>query len=569
MSPATAATAPSTAADTPRPGRGARALRLLGRTATGLGALLLAGTAAASGWSGAPPPVRPVALAAAEVAVPAPGTTLVCPGPLRLPTEPDAGEDAAYDPQFDPAPEESVSRLVALTAEPPGARQAADAEVGGLAGTTAEALSGVPVGVRELVPGGATVVRAGPADDATAWLAGAVGVRTGSGDLRGTAASSCQEPAADLWLVGGSTSLGSSARLVVQNPGRTPATVELELWGPGGRVEPAGSPELLVPPGEERAVLLEGLAAEQERVVVHLHATGALVTAHLQDSLLRGLVGGGVDQVVAGAAPARRQVVPALSVPLTEVGGADPAVLRLLAPTEPGTASVTLQGADGPVDLPGLTDIALEAGGVLDVPLDGLPPGEYTAVVDADVPVVAGGLLTRGRSVGVLEPSEDDPLERAWVPAVRPGTAGPLALPSSAGVLDLALVPDPERPGPAAVEVTVVDGEGREVATHEVTLRSGRTTTYRLTDLVSGEALEALAADDPVAADGEAVADDATGDDADPATEGPLGVVVRSEDPRLVWGVVLVTPDPSGDLVSAVVPVPPTAAQGVLRVRVD
>src|SRR5690606_35790565 len=186
------------------------------------------------------------------------------------------------------------------------------------------------------------------------------GVYTAAGDLRGVGAASCRRPATETWLVGGGTERGSSAWLVLQNPGRTAATVEVAMWGPSGPVDLAGAPEYLVPAGTERALLLEGVAAEQSRIVVRLSSSGRQVAAYLQDSRLRGLVPQGVGYVVGGQAPAVRQVIPGLSVatdaeggPAGEAGGVGP-LLRLLAPgSEPAVAHIALLGPDGIVELPG------------------------------------------------------------------------------------------------------------------------------------------------------------------------------------------------------------------------
>src|SRR5690606_2833905 len=129
------------------------------------------------------------------------------------------------------------------------------------------------------------------------------------------------------WLVGGSTALGASARLVLQNPGATPASVTLRVWGPTGALELAGAPEYLVVPGEEEVVLLEGVAAEQPHMVVEVTAQGGLVAAYLQDSRTDGLVPAGVDLVTGSAPPATTQVVPAVA----GVDGGD-ALVRLPAP---------------------------------------------------------------------------------------------------------------------------------------------------------------------------------------------------------------------------------------------
>lgn len=319
----------------------------------------------------APRPVPPL-----MVDVPAATTVLVCPGGVRVPTEPEDGEDVVYDPAFDPAPGESVASLAVVTAHPSTGAAASRVDLESIGGTSVGRVdpSGA-VGGRWIDADEAVVLRADATDEVPAWPAGALQVVTAQGDLRGLAAASCQYPTAESWLVGGSTELGSSARLVLANPGVTPASVTLDLWGPSGRVEPAGASEYLVPPRSERVVLLEGVAAELPRLVVHTSSSGGLVAAYLQDSLLRGLVPRGVDLVVGGQVPGLRQVVP-LSVTETEVDNADAAVLRLLAPgDEPGVVGVTFLGPEGPVDLPGTARVAVEAGAVLDVPLGGLQIG--------------------------------------------------------------------------------------------------------------------------------------------------------------------------------------------------
>ncbi len=54
------------------------------------------------------------------------------------------------------------------------------------------------------------------------------------GDLQGSAAAACQQPANDLWLVGANTALGRTAVLNLSNASSTPATVSLDLYGAQG-----------------------------------------------------------------------------------------------------------------------------------------------------------------------------------------------------------------------------------------------------------------------------------------------------------------------------------------------
>lgn len=463
---------------------------------------------------------------AVVVPVPPAATTLVCPGPLRLITEAD-GEDVVYDPQFEPAPGGSDSGLRAVTAAAGG--PAGAGVLGPLGGAPTTELTAVgPAGaVTEVGAAGATVLRVQPVGDTPAWAAAAVATVTTQGDLRGLAAASCQTPGTDAWLVGGGTEIGTSARLVLQNPGATPATVTFELWGPTGAVEPAGSPEFLVPAGSERVVLLEGVAAEQRRIVVHLSTTGGAVTAYLQDSRVRGLVPAGVDLVVPGAAPATTQVVAGLTLAASTAEDADPAVVRLLAPAESATARITLLGASGPLEL---SPVDLAAGEVVDVPLGGIEAGQYTAVVAADRPVVAAVAVTRVAA-------GDGPVERAWAAAREPGAAGPVAVPPGVDAA-LAVGVVPTSAESATVTVEAIGADGAALGSRELTVPAGTTTLLPVGSI-------------PTDGSGTEVA----------------GVVVRTTDPRVAWAVPLTRAVATGQLTSVLVPVPPPTGLPDVAVR--
>src|SRR5690606_34315722 len=144
--------------------------------------------------------------------------------------------------------------------------------------------------------------------------------------------------------------------------------------GPAGRVDLAGPAVLPVPAGGTTTTLLEGVAAGQRRVAVHVRASGALVTSYLQVSALDGVRPLGVDLVGAGAEPSTRQVLAGVVTPATAVGTDGP-VVRLLAPERAATARLAICGPSGRVLLPGADDPVLEAGAVTAVSLEGLPAG--------------------------------------------------------------------------------------------------------------------------------------------------------------------------------------------------
>jgi len=397
---------------------------------------LTGGLVAAATTLPAPGPAGPVPPETVEVA--AASTTLVCPGPLRLPDDAASGDSAFR--RVPVAPAETVTAFDTVAS--------GTASLTPLDGTATDLDGGVAALASPAAP---VVLRAEPVDGEPARVAGATSSRVADGDLRGLAAGSCARPASDVWLVGGSTALESTADLVVVNPGATAAEVTVELWGPNGAVDLAAGGTLLVAPGAQRAVVLPGLAAEQRRTVVHVSASGGQVSAYLQDALLDGFTPRGTDLVTAGAAPATTQVVPGLAVPAVDVDDPQAGALRLLVPgDEPATVSVRLLGPGGDVALPGAEQVDLPPGAVTDLPLGGLAAGTYTAVVESTAPVVAGGMIARAGEPGELD---DGPrLERAWSASTTTGS-GLAAVPAgAAATLAIGAVPtgDPDaQPAPA------------------------------------------------------------------------------------------------------------------------
>lgn len=507
------------------PGRAARVV-------TGAGVLVLA--AAAVVGAGRLPAPALVDHDPAVVDVAPPRSTLVCAGPLVLPDDTGAGDSA-----FDPTPVDPVTRVDALTVagEDGGAASGVVTELGS-DDTEAELVPGGPAAAAAVPdPSAPLVVRAEPVDGEPARVAAAASSLVTAGDLRGLSAATCQRPGVDLWLVGGSTALESSAALVLANPGTTASDVDVEVWGPSGRVELAGGARQVVAPGSERVLVLPAVAAEQRRVVVHVVASGGSVTAHLQDSRLDGFTPAGTDLVVPGQPPAARQVVPGVSVLASAVGDESQAVLRLLAPgTEPASVRLTMLGADGVTTLPGTDALELAPGEVTDVPLGGLPAGSWTAVVDADVPVVAAATTTRPGLPGELD---DTPvLERAWSAAVAPGDGGLAALPDgvTATVVVGAVADGEDLADGRAVDgvLRTFDADGDPLLEQDVSLEPGRTLAVQVArDAVGVE----LAAD--------------VGD----------GTV------RLAWAVVLGSTNPDGTLLSVLLPAADAPTGSQVRVR--
>ncbi|MFF1528403.1 DUF5719 family protein [Cellulomonas sp. NPDC058312] len=529
--------------------RGTDARRAAGRVARVLSGVLVLGlTGGVVALAGTRPADEPGRVPADVVEVGATATTLVCPGPLQLPDETGSGDSAFRRVPVDPV--ESVT--VASTST------SGTVSLTPLAAPSQDLAGGAGV-LR--APGAPVVVRAEPVDDLPVPVAGASASVVTEGDLRGLSAASCSRPGSDAWLVGGSTALESSADLVVVNPGATAADVTVEVWGPSGPVDLAGGASVLVAPGEQRTVVLPGVAAEQRRLVVHVASAGGQVTAYLQDSLLDGFTPRGTDLVTAGSAPATTQVVPGIAVSESGVDSVDAGALRLMAPDADGTVSVRLLGAGGDVALPGAEAVDLAAGEVTDVSLGGLAAGTYTAVVEADVPVVASAMITRTGTPGELD--EQPRLERAWA-AATPSGSGVAAVPQgTAATLALGAVPTGRTPTPEpSVTPTPEPTQGQVPDPTEDTEPQGPSVTVT----VRGYGADGLVGEEQVPVGvGSTVAFPVAS-----LGDGVLGVeVLTGDDPQadVAWAVVASVGRPDGRLVSVLQPLVETDAVTGAEVR--
>jgi hypothetical protein len=393
-----------------------------------LAGMVLVGLAGGTVWAGStldraePTDAPPLTVASAPAEVAA-----VCAGPVRL-----ADPDGGGDPDFGSSPVGTTSGVVADAAPGSAALRTVDGEP-----------VATPPGDLATSVSGPTALWSTPADGlvpsvGTAWSL------TTDGDLRGLAAAPCQRPTTEQWLVGGGTELGTSTRLVLQNPHGTPATVEIEVWGPTGRLELAGPATFSVAAGSQTSTLLEGLAAEQRRLAVRVISTGATVTSSLQVNSLDGLRPTGVELVPAATAPANRQVVTGIAV---DGSAPDAAAVRVHVPAGEASATVEvfLLGPQGRVALPGAETVEVVPGQVADLSLAGLPAGTYTAVLESTVPFLATGSYQRTDAASGA-------VDVAHVPAAVPAGSGRIAVPAEAGVsVALAAVPDDVAALPATV----------------------------------------------------------------------------------------------------------------------
>jgi hypothetical protein len=236
------------------------------------------------------------------------------------------------------------------------------------------------------------------------------------GARRGLAVAACPPAATEAWLVGGGTTTGRRARLLLLDPTPAPAVVDVVVLGPRGPVDLPQTRGLVVSPGGARAIQLDALAPGLDRLAVHVVARRGRIAAVLDDSGLDGATAAGVDDVPIAAPPSRHVTVPGVVVPSVAAGGSAAATVRLATPgAEDAVVHLRLAGPAGEVRLPGDGVVTVPARSVVDVPLTRIAAGAYAVLADADVPVVAGAVVrVAGPPSGPLRRSAAD---IGWVAA--------------------------------------------------------------------------------------------------------------------------------------------------------
>lgn len=216
--------------------------------------------------------------------------------------------------------------------------------------------------------------------------------RATTGSRRGTASISCSAPVTSAWFVGGATTLGSFAELVLVNAGPVPALVDVQVWTEQGPVDPRPGRGIAVPARARAVVRLDQLAPDRDLLALHVATTRGQVAPALRVVRSDGRTPLGTDWVPPTLAPARQLVVPGLP----DGPGRRTALL-----TNPGgdgaTAALSLVTSDGEV---ALDPVAVPAGSSVAVDLsEPLAQTPAALRVSGDLPLLAGAVVI-DRQVG-------------------------------------------------------------------------------------------------------------------------------------------------------------------------
>lgn len=288
------------------------------------------------------------------------------------------------------------------------------------------------------------------------------GVKTAA--LRGVTASACTEPLNEQWLLGGATTVGVSSTLSLGNPGEVPATVQITVFDENGLVEAGQISGVLVPPGTEQTVSLNGYAPDRERIAVRIESTGAPVAASIGVAHVTGLVPYAVDTITSQVEPLTKLVVPGVTNVSNQerragdVGDADlfPVLVRVFAPGN-GSGTAHVRAIDGKGKSFELGNVSLTGNSVGELTVAHWPASANAVVIEADVPVLAGVMGSA---------KKDSNHDYAWfAPAPTLDAKTPVAVPMIAGgKLVIANM------GSAKADVEIVAGKEKPV---RVTIPAG------------------------------------------------------------------------------------------------
>ena len=218
--------------------------------------------------------------------------------------------------------------------------------------------------------------------------AGTAGTSTSTsteGVNRGMASVPCTVPGSDFWFVGASGATGRRDVLVLTNLDSINAEVNVTVFSSNGALDLPAARGIVVPARGTYQLYMSLLAPRTRDLALHVESTGGRVSPALRDNASNGTSPGGVDWINPSAPPTTSLVVPGIAP------GAGARILTLANPSDlQATATLTINGPNGPFKPANLSTVQVPAGTVTSVRLDSVLRGDASAVtVSSDQPLTA------------------------------------------------------------------------------------------------------------------------------------------------------------------------------------
>ncbi|WBQ03979.1 DUF5719 family protein [Kribbella sp. CA-293567] len=318
--------------------------------------------------------------------------------------------------------------------------------------------------------------------------AGTVGTSTTTsteGVNRGMASVPCQLPGSDFWFVGASGAAGRRDVLVLTNLDSINAEVNISVYSANGALDLASARGIVVPARGVSELYLSVLAPKIRDLALHVESTGGRVSPSLRDNVVTGSEPGGVDWINTSAPPATSLVVPGIAP------GKGVRILTLANPSDlQATATLTVNGPNGPFKPANLSTVQIPAGTVKSVRLDTVLLGDPAAVtISSDQPVTASTrtIDASGQDFAVIGSAEalTGPAYLVLPPHAQPAQLQ-ITAPSRSASVKFELR-DASGKGITARSLDVVNG-----ATTMVTLKAQARPTYLMVEQVKGSVVAAV-----------------------------------------------------------------------------
>lgn len=285
-----------------------------------------------------------------------------------------------------------------------------------------------------------------------------------SDGINGTIGANCQLPATESWLLGGVTTVGREALLILSNPAATDATVDLQLFGETGLIDGAGLNGISVSANRTVVLPLAGYAPEQKSLAVHVTTRGAALASWIQERTVRGTVSAGADLISPSIPAAKSLIIPgllkrgtgdasALIENNSDYADLTPSIHVLVPGAKTATVTVQVIGVGDKVTGTVLQQ-QVEAGRTGQFAITGLKDGDYSVFVLADQPVQAAVKLSRTKKGS--KPITDF----AWLNAVAPLSSKVAAVAANSAISKLSIAASGSRP--ATVVITDLSKGGSQ-----------------------------------------------------------------------------------------------------------
>lgn len=323
-----------------------------------------------------------------------------------------------------------------------------------------EALSDAAAWQSAVVDGpGVIVQQEGRTSGAAGYFVGTAPKAGGGGLVVG----SCPGVVDDAWLLGLGSGDQHFSTLILTNLADSTAAVDLDLWGPEGKIDAVDAESVVIEPFSVRRIRLDSLAAGESELAVHVTRRRGSVSAVANDTSTATFRG--TEPVTANTGPSRDQVVGGL------VKGAAGRTLLVLNPgTTTARVDVEVIGRTTTFTPAGLEGIRVKAGSLRAVTVPkSAGAGEQALRVTSDEPVAA--------SVRMAPTTQDFAYAEANVPL-----DGPTIVPVDVGTdVDAPRLHLSTPKGAASVELEAFDADMKPLASSTLDLEAGTTRSVSLT----------------------------------------------------------------------------------------